>query len=308
MHTDLPMPVAPAISKCGIFLISIIMGSPATLRPRHVVMRLLLFLNSSVEMSERRYTVSGCLLGTSIPTAALPGIGASMRTPPVARLRAISSTRFAIERTRMPASGKSSYRVIVGPRDTPTMRVFTLKLARTFTSFAALSCSSSRMLSFFCGPTSASRSIGGNLYSGFGISMGTCVTRTGLSLMLSRCTLSGCAPSPDSPLPFPRYASAMRSISSAPSGSADAAASPAPDTASFAALCGYMPCAALPSAKSAFSASSSARLFVSFARRITSSYMTPFSRSRFSSSVSSASPLASVSAGYSSSSGTSVSK
>ena len=55
--------------------------------------------------------------GTSIPTAAFPGIGASIRTPEVARLSAISSTRFAMERTRTPASGRSSYRVIVGPRE-----------------------------------------------------------------------------------------------------------------------------------------------------------------------------------------------
>ena len=84
-----------------------------------------------------------------MPTAALPGIGASIRTPVVARFRAISSTRLAMERTRVPASGSSSYRVIVGPLDAPTIFVFTLKLANTLTRREAFSCSSSRILSFF---------------------------------------------------------------------------------------------------------------------------------------------------------------
>lgn len=56
-------------------------------------------------MIERIDTVCGSLLGTSIPTVPLPGIGAIMRIPSAARLRAISSSRFFILEMRTPGAG-----------------------------------------------------------------------------------------------------------------------------------------------------------------------------------------------------------
>ena len=67
-------------------------------------------------MISRMLTESVFLLGTSMPTAGLLGMGASMRTPAVARFKAISSARPVILEIFTPASGWSSYRVTVGPR------------------------------------------------------------------------------------------------------------------------------------------------------------------------------------------------
>ena len=51
--------------------------------------------------------VVGFSLGTSIPTAGLPGMGASIRTLE-AKAREMSSARLTMERTRTPAAGVSS--------------------------------------------------------------------------------------------------------------------------------------------------------------------------------------------------------
>ena len=59
-------------------------------------------------MTSRSVTGVMLRLGTSIPTAALLGIGASMRTPAEARLRAISSARLVIFEILTPAEGCSS--------------------------------------------------------------------------------------------------------------------------------------------------------------------------------------------------------
>ena len=48
--------------------------------------------------------------------AALPGIGASMRTPEAASLSAISSAKFTTELTLTPGAGSSSNLVTEGPR------------------------------------------------------------------------------------------------------------------------------------------------------------------------------------------------
>ena len=67
------------------------------------------------EMIERIDTTSGCWFGTSIPIVPRPGIGAMIRIPKAARLRAMSSSRFLILAMRIPGAGTISYRVMVGP-------------------------------------------------------------------------------------------------------------------------------------------------------------------------------------------------
>ena len=69
---------------------------------------LLLFLNLSESINSRIVTMLTTLFGTSIPTAALPGIGASIRTPFAARLSAISSERFVILLILTPGAGCNS--------------------------------------------------------------------------------------------------------------------------------------------------------------------------------------------------------
>ena len=49
--------------------------------------------------------MEGVLFGTSIPTAAFPGIGASIRISVTARFILISSARFVIFETFVPISG-----------------------------------------------------------------------------------------------------------------------------------------------------------------------------------------------------------
>ena len=107
-HTDLPEPVVPAISIWGIFAISHITISPEILFPIAEPSLLFVSLNDLLSTSSRKGTLSTFLFGTSIPTAAFPGIGASIRTPGVASLSAISSTSPVIFDIFTPGAGCSS--------------------------------------------------------------------------------------------------------------------------------------------------------------------------------------------------------
>ncbi|OPZ88400.1 MAG: hypothetical protein BWY74_03156 [Firmicutes bacterium ADurb.Bin419] len=62
-------------------------------------------LNSFDTITSFRNTASTSLFGTSIPIAALPGIGASILTPDAARFRDISSDKLTILLTFTPGLG-----------------------------------------------------------------------------------------------------------------------------------------------------------------------------------------------------------
>ena len=115
IHTDLPAPVAPAIRRWGIVAISLTIGLPAMSLPKAKLNFALVFLNSSDSKSSLKLTMVFSLLGTSIPTADLPGIGASILMSLAARLSFISSVSPTILLTLTPGSGKISYLVTVGP-------------------------------------------------------------------------------------------------------------------------------------------------------------------------------------------------
>ena len=104
-QTDLPLPVEPAISRCGIRVRSVTTTLPAMSTPSAMERGLWLSLNCFDSKMERIFTDEDDLFGTSIPTAALFGIGASIRTPLAARFKAISSARFVILLILTPASG-----------------------------------------------------------------------------------------------------------------------------------------------------------------------------------------------------------
>ena len=108
MHTDLPEPVEPAIRVCGILARSAMVTLPAMSRPRATASGLLACWNSGESMISRIETVLTTLLGTSMPTAGLLGMGASMRTPEAARFKAMSSARLVILLILTPADGCSS--------------------------------------------------------------------------------------------------------------------------------------------------------------------------------------------------------
>ena len=91
-------------------------------------------------------TISLWAFATSMPTAGFPGMGASIRTPPAARFRAMSSARLVILAIFTPAEGCTSYRVTVGPRLMPVIRTCTPKLLSVSTRISAFCRSSSAAL------------------------------------------------------------------------------------------------------------------------------------------------------------------
>ena len=108
MHTDLPEPVAPAMSTCGILAMSATTGAPEMPLPRATAVGDFSRIISGLSSTSRRETVSIFSFGISMPTAGLPGMGASMRTPSAAMFSAMSSTRFTMRETFTPGAGCSS--------------------------------------------------------------------------------------------------------------------------------------------------------------------------------------------------------
>ncbi len=74
MHTDLPVPVEPAMSRCGIGARSRTMRSPPTSLPMPSMSGLASGIGP-VASTSPRVTVVRCSLGTSMPMSDLPGIG-----------------------------------------------------------------------------------------------------------------------------------------------------------------------------------------------------------------------------------------
>ena len=103
--TLLPEPVAPAISRWGILARSTAIALPATSRPRANVSVEPDAAKSTSSRIRRRATTLNSLLGTSIPTALLPGIGASIRMLRAARAIERSSDRASIRLTLMCGGG-----------------------------------------------------------------------------------------------------------------------------------------------------------------------------------------------------------
>ena len=129
MQTDLPLPVEPATKRCGILLKSAVIMLPLISLPRPMHSLPPECFTASQSTTSLKKTVSFFRFGTSMPIAALPGIGASIRTPGAASFKAISSARFTTELTLTPGAGSSSNRVTDGPRVTATTLARTLKSA-----------------------------------------------------------------------------------------------------------------------------------------------------------------------------------
>ena len=108
IHTDFPEPVEPAMSKCGIFARSAVIISPEISFPRTTVSLLFEDVNLLDEINSLIFTTLTTLLGISTPTAAFPGMGASIRTPEEAKFKAISSERVVILLIFTPEAGCNS--------------------------------------------------------------------------------------------------------------------------------------------------------------------------------------------------------
>ena len=95
----------------------------------------LAFLNSGAIMISLRPTVAILSFGTSIPTALLPGIGASILIPPfAASVRAMSSEWATSFLTLIPTGISSSKRVTAGPIVIAITFAGTLKVSRAYSS------------------------------------------------------------------------------------------------------------------------------------------------------------------------------
>ena len=116
-----------------------------------------------------------------MPTAAFPGIGASIRTPDAARFMAISSARFVILLIFTPAAGCNSYRVTAGPRLISKILVWTPKLFNVSTNNWPFTCNSSVTLRVSSSLLTSSIETGGNWYVFFFSASFCCSTVAGTS-------------------------------------------------------------------------------------------------------------------------------
>src|SRR6266576_2625545 len=80
MHTDFPDPVTPAIRRCGILARSATTDSPSRFLPRAIGRARVGRWYSAPSISSRTCTMRGMGFGTSMPTAAFPGMGATIRS------------------------------------------------------------------------------------------------------------------------------------------------------------------------------------------------------------------------------------
>src|SRR3989344_5595595 len=109
METDLPEPVAPAISRCGILPRLPKLQPPDTLLPKATNSDFSERVNSSAEKSVAKPTMVLVLLGISIPTSDRPGIGASILIGWAAKARAKSLPRAVILESFTPSAGLKVY-------------------------------------------------------------------------------------------------------------------------------------------------------------------------------------------------------
>ena len=103
MHTDLPEPVVPAMSKCGIFAKSMTCAVPVMSLPSATDKLAREFSKFFEPMTSRSDTICTVRFGTSMPTASLSGIGA-MRTVSAPNDRAISSDSEVMRENLTPRS------------------------------------------------------------------------------------------------------------------------------------------------------------------------------------------------------------
>ena len=160
-QTDFPEPVAPAMSKCGIFARSAITARPSRSLPSAIGSAARICRNSADSSTSRSTTISGVGLGTSTPTAPRPGIGATMRILGARMANARSSASAAICRTFTPGAGSISNCVTVGPVVRPTSSPSTLNVRSVVINFSPARSSSRLPASAFRAGAAVSKSVGG---------------------------------------------------------------------------------------------------------------------------------------------------
>ena len=161
MHTDLPMPVAPATSRCGILARSATRGRPTASRPRMTGMAMV--AGSMASTRSRITTASLMRLGTSMPIVVLFGSGATMRMPSLPSFIARSFSKPSTLFTRRPwSSRRISYWVTTGPRVEATTWTPMSKSANTCSMALLIGCFSASCSASLRTFTASRRSMGGS--------------------------------------------------------------------------------------------------------------------------------------------------
>ena len=142
-QTLFPVPVRPAMSKCGRLAKSTDNGLPETSFPRNNGIFIFRTCAAPSSITSRMRTTWRFSLGTSIPTVFLPGIGATIRTLGTRKAIARSSASPVIFESRKPASSSISYWAITGPVSISTTRILKPKLENVCSSTRALRLTSS---------------------------------------------------------------------------------------------------------------------------------------------------------------------
>ena len=159
--TDLPVPVAPAMSRCGILARSATIGLPSMSRPSTSGSMPREPSHSGDSSSSRSVTMRALGFGTSTPTAPLPGIGATRidgARIAMARSSASATMRWAFT----PGAGTTSNCVTTGPVVRPAMVPSTLKVRSVSSSKAPRRSSCVSLRSVSCGAAGVRSSIGGS--------------------------------------------------------------------------------------------------------------------------------------------------
>src|SRR3989344_3751587 len=164
MLTDLPVPVAPAIMRWGIFSRPAKTGFPETSRPKASGKKYFDFLKSSWSNIFLKPIIATFLLGTSMPTRDLPGIGASIRIGYAARARDKSEFNEVMRDNFMPTAGLIVNWVTVGPMDTSPISTSIPKLPKVLLIIDALALMSPVIASSW---SSCKMSVGGRTHLPF---------------------------------------------------------------------------------------------------------------------------------------------
>ena len=120
MATDLPVPVAPATSRCGIRARSHTTGWPSMLLPSARVSSDSAPANASARRISLMRTISRSSFGTSRPITERPCTTSTTRTLFTDSARARSLAHLVMLLPRTPGAGSRSKCVITGPGDTAT--------------------------------------------------------------------------------------------------------------------------------------------------------------------------------------------
>ena len=116
--TLLPVPVAPAMSRWGIFSSPTTTGFPMISLPRQMGAGDLISAKPEAPTISLKGTTLMEGLGISMPMTSLPGMGATIRILRALKARARSSARFTILLILIPGAGLYSKVVITGPGST----------------------------------------------------------------------------------------------------------------------------------------------------------------------------------------------